>query len=351
MNACLAANAETVVTIPAMTKEFMPLSDPWRKMQSEMEEPQNFTASELDEQVEKLVRETEELLDISSEEETSPLEVKGNENNPKSLNVVEKVKLDYISTTPVKESADKYDETSEKVSKDVSDNEEEDFGAENIDLIRDDVGVDSTIIDEVETQEPADTSATEITVLEIDSADLPSTNEASTSHMSEKAESEETEYSSKLMRNRLTEIFMFYSKHPKTKKFNPNHFELEPSKFNKMIRDAKLLNKRLSANLVDIIFVKVKNQSDRKISFNQFLKAIDMISETCFPGSEQGKLKVLSRILENIKVEYSLQPEEKVPAVQKIKKSNSSIFDRLSDSKNFTGTQKQKFIQLKNKYP
>lgn len=53
---------------------------------------------------------------------------------------------------------------------------------------------------------------------------------------------------------------------------------MEGKTFAKLVKDSGILDKKLTATDVDIIFTKVK-KSDRKIKFNQFEAGLVLISE------------------------------------------------------------------------
>lgn len=55
--------------------------------------------------------------------------------------------------------------------------------------------------------------------------------------------------------------------------------DLDGAKFSKLCRDAKLLGKQFNAIDVDIVFAKVKVKGQRRITFDQFVNALGIISE------------------------------------------------------------------------
>lgn len=53
---------------------------------------------------------------------------------------------------------------------------------------------------------------------------------------------------------------------------------MEGKSFAKLAKDCKLLDKKLTATDIDLIFAKVKDKSERRITYAQFEKAIDQIA-------------------------------------------------------------------------
>lgn len=59
--------------------------------------------------------------------------------------------------------------------------------------------------------------------------------------------------------------------------------QMDGMRFAKLIREANLMDPKLVTSVeVDIVFSKVKSKAERKISFGQFLKALELIGEKKF---------------------------------------------------------------------
>lgn len=54
---------------------------------------------------------------------------------------------------------------------------------------------------------------------------------------------------------------------------------MEGKSFAKIAKDCKLLDKKLTATDVDLIFAKVKDKAERRITFAQFQKGLELFAE------------------------------------------------------------------------
>jgi len=61
--------------------------------------------------------------------------------------------------------------------------------------------------------------------------------------------------------------------------FTNGNYDMDGRQFAKMAKDCQLLDKKLTATDIDLIFAKVKDRSVRKIIFYQFELAIDQIAQ------------------------------------------------------------------------
>ena len=55
--------------------------------------------------------------------------------------------------------------------------------------------------------------------------------------------------------------------------------DLDGKTFAKLAKDTKILDKKLTATDIDLIFAKVKDKTARKITYDQFEKAIGLCAE------------------------------------------------------------------------
>jgi hypothetical protein len=62
----------------------------------------------------------------------------------------------------------------------------------------------------------------------------------------------------------------------------------------KLAKDCKLIDKKLTATDVDLIFAKVKDKTERKITFEQYLKAVEMFAEKKGASVEDVTMTILS---------------------------------------------------------
>lgn len=61
--------------------------------------------------------------------------------------------------------------------------------------------------------------------------------------------------------------------------YTGNQKTMEGKTLAKVAKDCKVLDKKLTATDVDLIFAKVKDKAERKITFEQFNKAVEMFAE------------------------------------------------------------------------
>jgi hypothetical protein len=54
---------------------------------------------------------------------------------------------------------------------------------------------------------------------------------------------------------------------------------MEGKSFAKIAKDCKLLDKKVTATDIDLIFAKVKDKAERRITYDQFVKGLEMIAE------------------------------------------------------------------------
>jgi hypothetical protein len=124
--------------------------------------------------------------------------------------------------------------------------------------------------------------------------------------------------------------FCSFGSHDAAKAPSPT---MDNAKFAKMCRDCKLLDKKLTATDVDIIFSKIKPRTERKINFKQFQEALKLLAEKKFPGDEGGFEKLKAQII-----------EAGGPVAKGVTKAvKSSAVDRLTDTSKYTGSHKERF--------
>jgi len=109
---------------------------------------------------------------------------------------------------------------------------------------------------------------------------------------------------------------------------------MDNSKFAKLARDLKLLDKKLTATDVDIIFnrTEVKPKTERKINFKQFKAAVKLMAEKKYPGDADGASKLEELIAAG-----------KPTAKGATKAVKGGAVDRLTDTSKYTGSHKERF--------
>uniref|UniRef100_A0A7M5UYV1 Uncharacterized protein n=1 Tax=Clytia hemisphaerica TaxID=252671 RepID=A0A7M5UYV1_9CNID len=110
---------------------------------------------------------------------------------------------------------------------------------------------------------------------------------------------------------------------------------MDNSKFAKLARDLKLLDKKLTATDVDIIFnrTEVKPKRTRKIRYEQFMLALQYMASKKYPGDEEGFQKLQQVILKGC------GPKE----VKTTKSTNKDVVGRLTDTTKYTGSHRERF--------
>ncbi len=69
--------------------------------------------------------------------------------------------------------------------------------------------------------------------------------------------------------------------------FNGTQKTMEGKSFAKLAKDSKLLDKKVTATDIDLIFAKVKDKAERRITFDQFVKGLELIGEKKGLSAEQ----------------------------------------------------------------
>lgn len=75
--------------------------------------------------------------------------------------------------------------------------------------------------------------------------------------------------------------------------FTAGASDMDGKTFAKFSKDTKILDKKLTATDIDLIFAKVKDKTARKITFDQFKKAISLCAEKKGLGAEALEEKIL----------------------------------------------------------
>lgn len=76
--------------------------------------------------------------------------------------------------------------------------------------------------------------------------------------------------------------------------YNGTQKTMEGKSFAKLAKDCKLIDKKLTATDVDLIFAKVKDKSERRITFAQFENGLAMFAEKKGVAPDEVVAKVLS---------------------------------------------------------
>ena len=101
--------------------------------------------------------------------------------------------------------------------------------------------------------------------------------------------------------------------------------------FSKLCKDCKLIDSKLTATDVDLIFAnnKVKNKAERKITFQQFTVALELVAEKKGAPVSDIQQKIV---------------EMGGPASNNVQKADTSgVYDKLTDASRYTGAHKSRF--------
>jgi len=53
---------------------------------------------------------------------------------------------------------------------------------------------------------------------------------------------------------------------------------MEGKQFAKLVKDIKILDKKVTATDIDLIFAKIKDKAARRISFDEFMNGLDLVA-------------------------------------------------------------------------
>jgi len=111
---------------------------------------------------------------------------------------------------------------------------------------------------------------------------------------------------------------------------------IDNSKFAKLCKETKVVNKACTTTDVDIIFNKVKPKTERRIDFDAFKEALRQLAEKRFPQAKTDG----ERFDEIVKlVVASGGPGLSGGTVPE----SSAVVGRLTDTSQYTGSHKQRF--------
>lgn len=76
--------------------------------------------------------------------------------------------------------------------------------------------------------------------------------------------------------------------------YNGTQKTMEGKSFAKLAKDCKLIDKKLTATDIDLIFAKVKDKAERRITLAQFEKGLELIAEKKGVAPDEVVAKVLT---------------------------------------------------------
>jgi len=109
---------------------------------------------------------------------------------------------------------------------------------------------------------------------------------------------------------------------------------LDGPRFNKFCKDTKLIDASFPANDADLVFsnVKVKPKAERRITFDGFLVALELIAEKKYKGDAAGLQKLHQKIFAS-----------QGPVAAGTVADKSGIVDKLTDTSQYTGAYAARF--------
>ncbi|KAI9357369.1 p25-alpha-domain-containing protein [Zopfochytrium polystomum] len=111
---------------------------------------------------------------------------------------------------------------------------------------------------------------------------------------------------------------------------------MDGAKFAKFARDSGLIDgRKVTTTEIDIIFNKVKAKTARRIDWNEFVKAVQMLAEKRYPNKRPQD--ALDSTL------YDVCIKAKGPVSSGTAVKNDAVLDRLTDTHAYTGTHKLRF--------
>eukprot|EP01116_Phalansterium_solitarium_P021093 TRINITY_DN643_c1_g1_i3.p1 TRINITY_DN643_c1_g1~~TRINITY_DN643_c1_g1_i3.p1 ORF type:complete len:294 (+),score=128.05 TRINITY_DN643_c1_g1_i3:116-997(+) len=109
---------------------------------------------------------------------------------------------------------------------------------------------------------------------------------------------------------------------------------LDGPRFQKFAKDTKLIDSKFAAPDVDLVFanIKVKPKAERRINFEQFKVAVQLIAEKKYPGDPHALEKTYKKIFAS-----------EGPVASGTVADSGGILDKLTDTSLYTGAHKSRF--------
>jgi hypothetical protein len=116
---------------------------------------------------------------------------------------------------------------------------------------------------------------------------------------------------------------------------------LDSAKFAKLCRDCNLIDGQLlTPQAVDIVFAKAKGSPKfRRLDFAQFQKALALLAEVKFGSNPDGPLAIFAQVVAS---GTSVGGGPQLDSVH-LPETNSTIFEKLTDTRLYVSTHKQRF--------
>lgn len=101
--------------------------------------------------------------------------------------------------------------------------------------------------------------------------------------------------------------------------------------FAKLCRDCKIIDKKVTAVDVDIVFKKVVTKGERRITYHQFEQALKELSKIKYGAAADGNQRIQALIT------------TAAPTSSGTEANASGVFSKLTDTTQYTGTHKERF--------
>lgn len=113
---------------------------------------------------------------------------------------------------------------------------------------------------------------------------------------------------------------------------------MDNARFAKFAKETGIIdNKTLTTTDIDIMFNKAKDKGARKLDFQTFKKALELVAEKKFAKlpSDEGYLALM---------DFLFKGKKQAPAVRStVAETKGTIYDKLTDTSKYTGTHKHRF--------
>ncbi|KAG9487189.1 hypothetical protein GDO78_007189 [Eleutherodactylus coqui] len=117
-------------------------------------------------------------------------------------------------------------------------------------------------------------------------------------------------------------------------KTNATGKEMTSKDFSKLCKECNILESGCTSTDVDIIFAKVKAKGAHVITFEEFMKALDLLAVKRYPAISA---------IEAIAAIHKLVEGKEPAAVGTTKAVTGGAVDRLTDTSKYTGSHKERF--------
>eukprot|EP00741_Cyanophora_paradoxa_P003718 tig00000093_g3614.t1 len=131
------------------------------------------------------------------------------------------------------------------------------------------------------------------------------------------------------------ELYSRFLEHASFGQGNAGADTMDNARFAKFCKDIKIVDTRYTSTSVDLVFNRCKTKGERRLTFDQFKRALSEIANEKYAG-DLSKVHALVR-------GGSATTNGSTPTA-----TRGNIFDRLTDHTKYTGVYKQRFDEQGN---